>query len=273
MTARAADAAYVVVGAGPSGLGCASELLHAGPVTVIDRIPVTGGTAGWENPLIKDLTRDVVSRGAHFALGQTAVRYDGATLTVASPTGFQPVATRHLVFAGGLRPGTPADLHIDGYRPAGVVPATVAEHLLRTGVQLWTHAVILGNGPWARPVAELCRKLGTRVTVVADLADVPDWSQWADKRIDATARVRVAGRDRISGVELTTADGTTSLTSCDALVLAADPRPNRNVVGALTEDDPNVLFHQPTQPTSPRLRYDAAARATRSWLQTIGGPS
>jgi len=40
----------LVVGAGPTGLGCTVELATARPVELIDRIPVPGGEAGWSAP-------------------------------------------------------------------------------------------------------------------------------------------------------------------------------------------------------------------------------
>ena len=82
-------APFLVVGAGPSGLGCAWELAGHGDVVVFDRIPVTGGSAGWTGPTMRRLTDRVTSRGVRLQLGQTAMRFDGAALTVATPTGFQ----------------------------------------------------------------------------------------------------------------------------------------------------------------------------------------
>ena len=151
-------APFLVVGAGPSGLGCAWELARHGDVVVFDRIPVTGGSAGWSGPTMRRLTDLVTSRGVRLQLGQTAMRFDGATLTVATPTGFQHIDGRQLIVAGGLRPATAANLCIEGDRPAGVHAATVAEHLLRTGVRLWHTVVILGDGPWSQPVATMCRR-------------------------------------------------------------------------------------------------------------------
>ena len=57
-------------------------------------------------------------------------------------------------------------IHGYGDRPAGVVPATVAEHLLDTGVALWRTVVIVGDGPWAPRVAERARRLGARIIAV-----------------------------------------------------------------------------------------------------------
>lgn len=257
-------APFLVVGAGPSGLGCAWELANHGDVVVVDRIPVTGGNAGWSGPVVRRLTDDVLSRGARLRLGETAMRFDGATLTVATPSGFDQIGGRAMVFAGGLRPATAANLCIDGDRPAGVLAATVAEHLLDTGVRLWHTVAIFGDGPWSRPVAMMCRRLGTRIIGIAERAS------WADERLDPAPRLSVVGRQRITGVRLHRSTGDLTV-NCDALVLCDDPRPNRNVTGALTEDDDNVVFHQPVRPADPKDRFQAGAAAMRAWLHTSGG--
>ena len=57
---------------------------------------------------------------------------------------------------------------------------------------------------------------------------------------------------------------------CDAVILAADPRPNRNVEGALCDGAPGVTFLQPTRPHRPAGRYQAGRAAARDWLSTNG---
>jgi hypothetical protein len=192
------------------------------------------------------------------------MRFDGATLTVAAPTGFHHIDARQLIVAGGLRPATAANLCIDGDRPAGVHAATVAEHLLRTGVRLWHTVAILGDGPWSQPVATMCRRVGTRVIGIAERA------LWADERIDPAPRLSIIGRQRITGVRLQRSTGDVTV-GCDALVLSGDPRPNRNVTGALTEGDDNVVFHQPVRPAGAEDRFRAGSDAMRAWLQRSGG--
>ena len=85
---------------------------------------------------------------------------------MAGPGRIEPIPGRHLFFAGGLRPATAANLCLDGDRPAGVIPGTVAEHLLGAGVKLWDTAVVVGEGPWAGVVGRRCHQLGTRVIAV-----------------------------------------------------------------------------------------------------------
>ncbi len=297
---------FLVVGAGPSGLGFATELGRHGPVILLDRCPVAGGAADGAQADVRRFTAAARQRGVELRLGESALRWEtgrgearrweaprgaaprgetprgeaprgetprGETprgengrLLVAAPGRIEPIAGRHLIFAGGLRPATAADLNLTGDRPAGVVAGPLAEHLLRAGVRLWRTVVILGDGPWARPVAERSRVLGTRVVAVTDSGD------WGDERFGWPARLSVAGRDRVTHLRLHTSRAPIDV-RCDAVVLAADPRPDRNIEGALAEGAPAVTFHQPLRPYGARQRYELAVRSAREWLgrQQTGG--
>ena len=285
---------FLVVGTGPSGLGFATELGRHGPVILLDRSPVAGGPAGGAQADVRWFTGAARQRGVELRLGESALRWEtprgegsrgetlrgeglrgetlrgeglhGETLRgengrllVAAPGRIEPIAGRHLIFAGGLRPATAADLNVTGDRPAGVVAGPLAEHLLQAGVRLGQTVVILGDGPWARPVAERSRALGTRVVAVTDSGD------WGDERFGWPGRFSVVGRHRVTHLRLHTS-GTLIDVRCDAVVLAADPRPNRNIEGALAEGAPAVTFHQPLRPYGARQRYELAVRSAREWL-------
>lgn len=266
MSTPSSSSSYLVVGAGPSGLGLADVLSDRGPVILLDRIPVPGGTAGWSDPRVQTLADRLGKRGATLRLGQTALRWSGNELLVATPSGFERVPGAHLFIAGGLRPSTLADLGVDGDRPAGVLPATVAEHLLHAGQRLWSRVVILGDEPWAPAVAALCQKLGTHVVAVTLNGD------WGDEQVTPSEAYTVRGRDRISALVCRTAQTVREI-PCDALVLAANPLPNRNVEGALLEGTAGVTFHQPCAPWDFEHRLEAARRAARAWEHTTGGAS
>ena len=126
-------APYLVVGAGPSGLGCAATLARSHPVELVDRIPVAGGEAGWRSAEIRELRAEAESAGVRLLLGRAALRWQPGRLLVAGPGRIEWIPGSELFFAGGLRPGTAAELGITGDRPAGVLPATVALHLLDSG--------------------------------------------------------------------------------------------------------------------------------------------
>ena len=97
-------APYLVVGAGPTGLGCAAELATVHPVELIDRIPVPGGEAGWSTPEITALVEAARRSGVRFRLGNTAVRWEPGRLLGAGPGRIEWLPGQRLFYAGGLRP-------------------------------------------------------------------------------------------------------------------------------------------------------------------------
>ena len=208
---------------------------------LIDRLPVFGGAAGWDRPEIRDYATAAAALGVELHLGQTAIRWSGQRVLVLGPGSCRWVAAQHLFMAGGLRPATVADLEITGDRPAGVVPATVAEHLLDTGVALWRTVVIVGEGPWAARVAGHARALGSRIVALGSAAG------WADEHLGRPHRCSIVGRDRVRALRLDYGGaGAASVdVACDAVVLAADPVPSRNVDGAVRPGSPGVTFVQP----------------------------
>jgi hypothetical protein len=193
----------------------------------------------------------------------------GGVLLVGAAGRFERVAGRRLIVACGLRPATAARLDITGDRPAGVVAGPAAWELLGAGVRLWDTAVVLGNGPWARAVAFRARGLGTRVVAITDQGD---WGgcDWGDERLDRPERLTVIGRERVTCLRLHAGEAVTDV-PCDAVVLAADPSPSRDIDGALLEGAAAVTFHQPPRPYPAAQRYELAVRSARNWLQAPAG--
>jgi hypothetical protein len=254
----------IVVGAGPSGLGCATTLASGGISTeLVDRIPVTGGEAGWDRTDIRSLARDAEHAGVTFRLGATGCRWEEGRLLVASAAGISWVAADWLFFAGGRRPATAVELGLTGERPAGVVPATVAKHLLSHGVALWQNVVILGSGFWALEVAAQVRALGGAVTAIGARQ-----GSWRDDLPGGDGVMEVVGRRRVEALRVGT-----RVIDCDAVILAGDPRPTRNVVGALDESAHAVTFVQPLDVDSVRQRSDAGRLGAEQWLRSDGRPA
>jgi hypothetical protein len=257
---------YLVVGAGPSGLGCAVALAKEtqARVVLIDRIPVVGGESGWDDPHVRQLASQALAAGVQLCLGAIATRWEDGRLLLVSPLGVEWLSGDHLFFAGGRRPATQADLGITGQRPAGVLPATVVEHLLTSGVALWSRPLVIGDGAWASRVADELRHTGGTVLGLGDVG-------WADERFP-DGRIEVLGTHRVEGVRVRSADDEVIIT-CDGVVLAGAARPNRNVDGALFDEAEGVTFVQPLAVDGVRNRAVGAAAAARDWIHSQGGHS
>lgn len=260
-------APFLVVGAGPTGLGCAAELATIHPVELIDRIPVPGGEAGWSAPEVTALVRDACRAGVRFRLGNTAVRWEAGRLLMAGPGRIGWLPGERLFYAGGLRPATAADLFITGDRPAGVLPATVARHLLIAQNRLWDRLAIIGDGPWASVVAGHARAGGSTIIAITQGCDPP---AWADEVTTEAAQIAIVGRTRVSAVRVCVRQQWADI-ACNGVVLAASPQPNRNVTGALCEGSPGVTFVQPVDAISVAERSEIGRNAARGWIAVNGG--
>ena len=119
----------VVVGAGVAGLAAAEKLAHRSEVVVLDRLPVPGGVLPYDHPGVLKLAGACTAAGVRWLLGTTAVRWEQGRLLAVGPQGVEWLDASHLVFAGGSRPATMAELPVAGPRLAGVLPAPVAIHL------------------------------------------------------------------------------------------------------------------------------------------------
>ncbi len=230
----------VVVGAGLCGLAAATALAEQGhEVTVVDRLPAIGGLAGWEDATARSLDAEGRRRGVQQRLGATALRWTApgaddapGSLLVAAPGEITHLAADHLVIAAGTRPATPAELHLAGDRPAGVLAATVAEHLAGARVTLGRHTLVYGVSHWAALVAHRLAARGTRLVVLGQPgAGRP---AWADTWLGTGVLRSVHGRPRLERVAWSAApDGELRHQDADALVIAAPARPLRNVEGAV----------------------------------------
>ncbi len=125
-----------VVGAGIAGMAARAE------VTVLDRLPMSGGVLPYDLPAVRELTARCRSAGVQWLLGTTAVRWDSGRLLTVGPSGIRWLDAAHLVFAGGARPATAAELMLAGPRLAGVLPAPVAIHLAEAKVTIGRQVVI-----------------------------------------------------------------------------------------------------------------------------------
>src|SRR6266545_5281633 len=214
----------IIVGAGLCGLALAAEVSPRWPTTVIDRLPVMGGiTAGYENGSAVSLATQCRSNNVEFLLGTTALRWADGRLLVAGPVGgIRWLKASHLVYAGGSRPSTAAELRLFGDRLAGVLSAMVAYHLLEAGVRLGDAPAVIGHGRWAERICRPLASQGCRTTLIipelrAERPMFGDacWLGWSP--------VAVHGSGRVANVEVER-DGARQLIACDALILAGGLR-------------------------------------------------
>lgn len=243
------NSSVLIVGSGISGLTLASILAdEIQSLIVIDRLPVIGGiNAGYENRLIKHLHSLCQKPNIHFMLGTTAIRwkcYEGyGELLIVGPRGMEWLKGKRLVYAGGIRPSTLAELSIVGDRLSGVLPCTVAYHLLENGVRLGRKVVILGNSDWAGRIITLMKKRNYYVSVIPfndghsrDILVDEWWSGWSPLSIHGKGHIEeiIIGKNELRERII-----------CDALILAARMRPMRNIDGAVFEHlAKNVTFVQ-----------------------------
>jgi NADPH-dependent glutamate synthase beta subunit-like oxidoreductase len=237
-----AESGVAVVGAGVAGLAAAAALGEDTPVTVFDRLPAVGGVLGYQHPLVRQLESRCRSLSVRFALATTTLRWEGGRLLAAGPDGVAWRRWDRLLYAGGTRPSTAAELGIAGSRLAGVLPATVALHLLEAKVVLGRHVVLLGSGWWANAVAGELRHQGVEVTSVVREDAEP--IETADQVLEGWEAVSADGLGRVDTLSLARGEQTLEV-ACDAVVLADGLRPLRNVDGAVFPGDPAVEFIQP----------------------------
>lgn len=260
--------AIAIVGAGLAGLSAAATAARSTGAVLIERLPVIGGFAGWEDPVARSL--DAAGRGAGVRqmLGATAIRWEPGRLLVAAPGRIEWIEADRLLFAGGTRPATLAELRIAGDRPAGVMSATVADHLIGARVLLGRRPVLLGVSHWSEVVARRLHRAGQRVIMVGLPGDLAPG--WVDDWLGTGQPRAVHGRPRISGLEIERPSGDREILACDAIVIAAPARPIRNVEGAVREGR-GVAYAQVTD-----LSLDAsdivrlAERTTETLMEQVG---
>lgn len=248
-----------VVGAGAAGLAAAAELAGRAQVTVLDRLPVPGGVLPFDFPAIRHLEQQCQSAGVQWLLGTTALRWQQGRLLAAGPRGVQWLEADHLVFAGGCRPATAAELPIAGPRLAGVLAAPVAIHLAEAKVTLGRRVIVIGTGDWAEAARHAIAGQRSEVIVIAGPSDsVPAFQH--DGLISGWTPVAVSGTGRVSALTLERA-GQQYKVDCDAVILAGSIRPLRNVDGAIHDPAEQVTFIQPAAEVSSQEEVATYARA------------
>jgi D-hydroxyproline dehydrogenase subunit alpha len=232
------DPTVLVVGAGLAGLSTAVTMAAYGPVTLVERLPALGGHAGFESPEVRALVTECRAVGVRLIVGSTALRWIEGRLLVVGPTLSAWLEGDWLVYAGGSRPATPAETRLTGGRLAGIFSATVAHHLLDAGIVLGRRPAVSGRSFWLDLILPQLREQGAHPAVVGGDGD---GGQWPGHRV-----IAVHGHARVERVTISD-DRSVSEIECDALVLAGDLRPLRNVDGAIRDGAASTSFLQPLE--------------------------
>jgi sarcosine oxidase subunit alpha len=209
----------VVTGGGPAGLGCATECARAGKRTLlVDEQDRVGGSL-LAHPqhgvrAANEALAAALKAGVEVLSSSTVLAWypedvarpgqDPGLLALHTPDGLCKVTAARYVYATGAYDQNA--LFTDNDRP-GVLPArAVGRLLVRFGVKPAERPVVVGDGPYARALAEALAATGAAVT-----------------RIDGHDEQIVAayGHGWVRGVETTRR----KKIKCDLVVVAALPAP------------------------------------------------
>ncbi len=246
----------VVIGGGPAGLAAAlgARRAGAGSVLVVERGPRLGGIL---NQCVHDgfglfLYKETIS-GPEYAerLAEDVVRErigveTGAmvldlapdrVLRINSRAGYRLVKAGAVVLAMGCRERTRDMIGIPGTRPAGVLTAGSAQHMVNLqNLRVGNEAVILGSGDVGLIMA---RRLVFEGVKVKGVFEILPWASGLERNVRQcltdfgvplvlrSTVVDIRGRDRVesvvvAGVDdgLTPVPGTERVIPCDTLLLS-----------------------------------------------------
>jgi thioredoxin reductase len=252
----------LVVGAGPAGLSAARELrrLGVGSVLVAEREAEPGGIPrhSWHTGYgLRDLHRvmtgpayarfladAVVSAGAELRLSTTVTGLStfaaDSAVTLTSARGIETVRAAAVLLATGCRERPRSARLVPGDRPAGVMTTgELQQRVYLGGERLPGRAVVAGAEHVSFSALMTLSHAGARV--VALVTEYERQQSYAGFRLGAalrwrvpvwtsTAIRRVAGRERLSGVEVSSGpDGVPQFVPCDTLVFTGDWIPDHEL--------------------------------------------
>jgi thioredoxin reductase len=246
----------VVIGGGPAGLAAAlgARRAGAGSVLVVEREPRLGGIL---NQCIHDgfglffyketisgpeyaerLAEDVVRERIEIETGAMVLDLTpDRVLRVNSRAGYRLVKAGAVVLAMGCRERTRDMIGIPGTRPAGVLTAGSAQHLVNLqNLRVGNEAVILGSGDVGLIMA---RRLVFEGVQVKGVFEILPWASGLERNVRQclmdfgiplvlrSTVVDIRGRDRVESVVVAGVDdslapipGTETVIPCDTLLLS-----------------------------------------------------
>jgi len=246
----------VVIGGGPAGLAAAlgARRAGAGSVLVLEREPRLGGIL---NQCVHDgfglffyketisgpeyaerLAEDVVCERIEVETGAMVLDLTpDRVLRVNSRAGYRLVKAGAVVLAMGCRERTRDMIGIPGTRPAGVLTAGSAQHLVNLqNLRVGNEAVILGSGDVGLIMA---RRLVFEGVQVKGVFEILPWASGLERNVRQclmdfgiplvlrSTVVDIRGRDRVESVVVAGVDdslapipGTETVIPCDTLLLS-----------------------------------------------------
>jgi sarcosine oxidase subunit alpha len=169
----------VVVGGGPAGLGCATECARAGKKTLLvdEQDRVGGSLLAYPQHGVRaanEALAAALKAGVEVLSSSTVLAWypedvaaagrEPGLLAVHTPEGLLKVTAERYVYATGSYDQNA--VFTDNDRP-GILPArAVGRLLVRFGVKPAERPVVVGDGPYARALAEALGRTGAEVTRV-----------------------------------------------------------------------------------------------------------
>jgi NADPH-dependent 2,4-dienoyl-CoA reductase/sulfur reductase-like enzyme len=260
----------LVAGAGRSGLHAARLLAgHGLAVTLVERLPAPGGQE--PEPDAEALARAARGAGVRFVLGTLAVSLTASGIDTLGIDGARTFPADVLVVATGTRPATLAELGATGDRTAGVLPGSAAVHLIESGVLPGWRPVIVGRGDLARHCLSLCLRGGARAATVVSPSGPPGVGVPVPAGVDVYDQwrlVSVHGQPRVSHV-VVARDAQTLRIPADAVILAQDRRPMRNIENAVQDGGIVVGCHSSADPKTDEEAAATARMAAERVLELL----
>ncbi|MBU3145295.1 NAD(P)/FAD-dependent oxidoreductase [Clostridium sp. CF012] len=176
---------------------------------------------------------------------------DGFKLTVVnSKNGVERIWTKSLILASGCRERTAKQVFINGTRPAGILTAGTAQHLVNIeGYLPCKNCVILGSGDIGLIMARRLTLEGAKVLGVYEAKGTPSGLSrnvaqcLNDFNIPlhlSTTITKVIGDDRVKAVEIAQVDekmqpikGTEKIIKCDGVILSVGLIPENEIAEML----------------------------------------
>jgi sarcosine oxidase subunit alpha len=210
-TPRSRHVEVVVVGAGPAGLAAATAAARAGRKVLIVEEQERGGGSYLAHPAFGVAAADRAveearAAGVELLFSATAFGWYGeeGLLAVATPEGLLKLTADEYVYATGAYDQNA--LFVDNDRPGILSARAVGRLLVRFGIKPAERPIVVGDGPYARALAEALEQAGAQVT-----------------RVDGveTQVVAAHGHSWVKALELS--DG--RKLKCDLVAVAALPAP------------------------------------------------